>query len=239
MNGALLVKADLRAADLTFAQLRGADLAAANLMLARLTRADLRGASLRQANLQGASFDSARLGGTSLALAYVWRTQRMPDDLELVDLQGLHYDFACDDADAAGCVGQIMNQLPARKRARIADLAQALNPEVRPRQQTFTKDAGDAALGKQGLQSMKAYDDMLERIACSPVGSPYVARGMIASFMVVGEARLEPLHRRLVSATNSSVGAEECPGAKGLTAADLARLDSSTPRPNYSRGVRQ
>ena len=71
LNGAYLIRADLRGADLRGADLRGADLRetdlrGADLIGAYLIRADLRGADLRETDLRGADLRETDLRETDL-----------------------------------------------------------------------------------------------------------------------------------------------------------------------------
>ena len=94
MFRALLVGADLRAAqlqgaDLSWAQLQGADLLVAQLQSADLRGAELQGADLREAQLQGADLSYSQLQGASLVGA-----QLQGADLRMAQLQGASLQMA-------------------------------------------------------------------------------------------------------------------------------------------------
>ena len=86
LNGANLLRANFRSADMRYgsfvgAQLEGADLTSANLRQANLQKADLRNANLEDADLFGADLGQDDLTGARLAKA----------DLRNADLRGIKW----------------------------------------------------------------------------------------------------------------------------------------------------
>jgi uncharacterized protein YjbI with pentapeptide repeats len=258
LQGADLQSAQLQGADLQEAQMQGSLLREARLQGASFMSAKLQGASLREAQLQGATLAWANLQAASLEQASVWRASSgewpafvdlMPlEDLRSAEIGHLRHDarFEVEDPqmqklDFSTWLEVVLKDVPpqqkelARDRLRVLDPANP-SPESPvthdgPLSQEFWRVAREKQGDVSSYESVVATD--LEQVACSAMGAPYVVRGLIRVSGRLTEFR-SVLARRIV--TRIMAGARtradqetDCPGGRGLTHSDMAKLDKLLP----------
>jgi hypothetical protein len=219
-QGADLTQAQLQGADLTQAQLQGAGLTLAQLQGAKLDSAQLQGASLGCVQLQGASLDCTQLQGASLDHVFVWRT-KAPRDVdaerarinELQQTSETHGDFA-------DLKQKVETVVPRDYRERAPARISLLDPDKKSEWQP-----GAWTHLEQSSPQPKDYENTLravfQRVGCASVGAPYVIHGLVMSRF---NQRFTADPAQAASVATTFLTEETCPGARGLSESDKAKL---------------
>jgi uncharacterized protein YjbI with pentapeptide repeats len=200
LQGANLSVADLEDASLISAHLEGANLRRVNLERATLDYAKLQGASLNEANLRGVSIKWAQLQGADLSDADI-----------LVDVAGA-------DLRGAFVKGANLN----------------LDPELGAKlSSTQTMDA----LEKRDDESLDPAElRILEEVGCAADGAPYVIEGITSQLdrRFADDPPDRPIQPNYATREATVVSAfldmARCPGARGLSDADKAKLQRKLDR---------
>jgi len=246
LEGAYLPGANLRGADLNGAQLQGAylfsaDLRGSNLRAdlkgADLTEADLRGADLTAADLQGASLNGARLQGAWIAAAAVWRADARkanwkealvinpttePAQRELGEIAWNHYHFM-------ELKTRISKNIPEgdRRRDALKRIEPKLNPDIalegEKEMERVWIAREDSNPSREGFQRLLA--EQWRIIGCDANGAHFALKQMLNSvFSRDSEGMWQDDTKELPKLAATFLDAEHCPGARGLSETEVARL---------------
>lgn len=245
LQGASLFHAALQGAQLYRAQMQGAWLDTAELQGASLEEANMRGASLNEAQLQGASLRLAQLQGASLRHAMVWRA-RIGFAGDLIDIAGadpntmpwragktptpfMRLTTEANETQttfAAWRDALLENIPPGVNRDETKVRLSVLDPQVaKEPENVFEVEAWIEALSPS-LQDEEREEKLaafFAELGCSKEAAPYVARGLIQ------HGRLQSIGSQIgvvgARLRNGKFNPSACPGVKGLTEEDWAKLD--------------
>ena len=252
LQAARLGRANLQGASLISAQMEGVDLTNASLDLAslkvaRLERGDMEGVRLQGASLAGAvlfgvSFVGVSLHGASLTGAHVWRNEIEPDDADLSNLRHIAivqrlYGPQTEkprslDTGYEALLRSALAGVPQESQQALKDKLASLDP-VKPEPADAIDWTGIKGASLDAYSNILAAD--LEQIACVDgntdklpkekardlENAPYIIRGIVANGRLAdaGSAALPLIEKMLAP------GAPDCPGAAGLDADTLAKLN--------------
>jgi uncharacterized protein YjbI with pentapeptide repeats len=256
LQGASLVNAQLQGAWLAYAQLQGAILDGAGLQGASLdwahlegawlSRAQLQGASLWRAQLQGAILDGAELETASLNSVFVWRTApplREYLKSALIEMPRPEPKYACASAEEV-ChwddvwYAALKERIETVPEAFLRDAALKLIEPLG--KQPYEEDAASAQewrdLAAESQRSAKTYPGELAKalimIGCGASGAPYVIGGLVQQL----DGRFGDNLAQKAKVARAFLDEAKCPGAKGLSAENKARLREmrwpEPPQPN-------
>jgi uncharacterized protein YjbI with pentapeptide repeats len=250
LMGALLDGAQLQGAELGLAGLQGASLEFAQMEGASLDFAQLQGASLDGAQLQGASLNDAQLQGASLTMVFVWRAEPSPGEnatgafVAIPETEPKYRRLNCEVLKSCEWTGASFAILKAliedevsAGRLRTEALARITKLEKPP----YTQDEGSAKawaeLAKTSRGLPDAYAEVLAKklkdIGCAADGAPYVIAGLISQldhrFGTDTDPQRYPAQEAAVAA--AFLHEENCPGARGLSDDNKAKLQHMRDRP--------
>jgi uncharacterized protein YjbI with pentapeptide repeats len=254
--------AQLQGADLSFAHFQAAVLQAAQLQGANITNAELQGADLRNAQLQGAVLFLTHLQGADLGDAEAGNADLSDSDLDKTFVFRTHISNAklatasirsvvpdkldgsletetLTDADVDKWMASTTGFAPEKDKAQIIWRFRRLKPDFREEDPNETKWVGmeevSLALDPDGSHFRHRLAMILEDLACSAQGAPYVARSLIWQ-TIAGRTyrrRLALLGDQLdVFRTRLEEGRkdlEDCPGVVGLTEKNWRELETIQP----------
>jgi hypothetical protein len=229
--------AELQGASLDLAQLQGASLDNAQLQGASLDNAELQGASLARTQLQGASLVAAQLQGASLVDVFVYRVSGGPQiagaRVERPEIKPRYRFLDCVPPNVCGfspaafatLKKMIGTEVPAgrfrddalRRMARLDPDDQSIDAKLDPpanRWKEFEAAPPDRDEFEKGLA------DIFNKIGCAADGAPYVVHyltGWLGYRFAPGSSHPAVLAQAFLDDT-------KCPGARGLTDADKAKL---------------
>ncbi|ACK51480.1 pentapeptide repeat protein [Methylocella silvestris BL2] len=246
LQGASLDWAHLQGASLEWAQLQGASLAGARLQGALLDRAGLQGSLLDGTQLQGASLDRAQLRGASLSGALTWRADvlnanaggaliALPFSGQFFDCENIRlqirrlYRICTKGEKDFKSFMRVFDAVPEgglKKKATLR-LTKSLKVEAFPDQAPIVRKiaARWTALAKTPLPPADLLQEWPD-IACEEIGAPYVARallGRLRDYRFKTEAAAKAARADFSSGLLRKA---YCLGAKGLTDAEKAELQS-------------
>ncbi|SFK50294.1 pentapeptide repeat-containing protein [Methylocapsa palsarum] len=252
LQGASLFLAQLQGASLRAAQLQGASLIKTQLQGASLFLAQLQGALLGEAKLQGASLDSAQLPGASLQAAQLqgatlYLAELQGASLDYAQLQGaIMQDASVWRADARNAVAPetvvlspfserdaqsfddrrqfMMQTIPAGEKRddALARIEKRLKPDSFPDEKAiaddWTKKEKHSAAPAAVLAAWKTIGCRANDPKEDYLGAPYVARALLR--------RLDEFANEKAAKAKLVAAFLSCPGAKGLTEDEIAKLNA-------------
>ena len=234
LQGASLYKAQLQGAYLSEARLQGAYLNEAQLQGVNLNLAHLESANLNQAQLQGANLNQAQLQDASLSHVFVWRTT-LPSDVTgaFVDAPepGPKYSGLdclgikpCDwsETSYAALKSLIENSVPAGdKRDQALQRIKVLEkPYVAD--EASAKAWMDLASARPPGSYLRKLAKVLREIGCTADGAPYVIGALTPNL----DQRLDDNLSQEVEVTGAFLDEAKCPGARGLSEENKAKLQA-------------
>lgn len=244
LQGASLFRAQMQGASLDFAELQGASLDQAHLQGASLLGAELQGASLDDAQLQGASLDHpwlqgasldhAQLQGASLVGIFAWRADSRNTSTESARIVapvtkaiyvGLDCPIAlvCDwSADSFAALKRLIEkQVPeGERRADALKRIATLDPATRKPEEEMAEAWRGLAKSSSFDAYQKSLAERLRETGCDAVGAPYAIRGLLRNF----DRRFESGSTQPAALARAFLDEEHCPGARGLSEKDKAKL---------------
>jgi hypothetical protein len=251
-QGALLLGVQLQGASLNSVNLQGAWLDNAQLQAASLRHANLQGAWLKDVEFQGAWLKDANLADTWFVNPFLWRTAGSPTaskdlhnawkDVHIIS-SVLGRRFACSTNGEAHICDMginwfstlkllITDRVPEgeRRQATLEQIEQRLGAKKDTEEEeefmhTWTKQEHLST----GLNQDKFVDQWFTNVAeqwraagCDGDGAPYVVRELIAR---TTHWLFFPDQRPVVSKVAAAfLDAELCPGARGISEAEIAML---------------
>jgi len=247
-EGAQFDNAHMRAAQFGGAQLPGASFHYTELQAASLTGVNAVGASFNYAHLEGANFEHAQLRGADLRDAKLWRAAI--DDAAFGSTDVRRVDTTKPSPAPETMIADWLKSIPSgdardqaqRQLARLIDplspdpgtamnniwsaLAQCGWDEAATRA-AATAGSADPRCGLDPGRDDDGLAVLLTSLACQPSGnSQYVAAGL--ADRIIYEWSLEP-KRTVFGKVAKHLLSNECPGAKGLSADQIAQLKQLLP----------
>jgi len=245
-EGAQFDNAHMQAAQLGGAQLLGASFHYTELQAASLTGVNAVGASFNYAHLEGANFEHAQLRGADLRDAKLWRATI--DDANFASTDVRRVDTTKPSPAPETTIADWLKSIPsgdARDQAQrqLARLADPLSPDPGTAMNNIwsalaqcgwdeaaTRAAAGSADPRCALDPGRDDDSLavlLTSLACRPSGnSLYVAAGL--ADRIIYEWPLEP-KRTVFGKVAKHLLSNECAGAKGLSADQIAQLKQLLP----------
>ena len=233
LQGAVLDETSLQGAELDYATLSGASLNEAQLQGASLIGAQLQGASLRGAKLQGALLKDTYLQGASLAQASLWRTRGHPKLLDFTTLNDpinqtpLFEPLESNKFEAWR--DRILAKLPDdESRATVNERISVLDPDKSDPSDIVSET--DWAEARKKSPTGVAYEQQMTafliELACSSEDAPFSEHAPFVAHGLIYNRRIIEAGSHLPEVAEKLKDPKGCPGAVGLSADDLADLDS-------------
>jgi len=221
LQGASLDFAHLQGASLDSAQLQCASVNLANLQAAILNKANLQGASLDQAQLLGVTLFDAQLQGASFRNVFSWRADARQAIWE--DARVLNPQFDPMSLDLFEKLKQQFSDGAVRHAT--MRLIENLDPsKALEGEDEMTKVWQDQA---RASPAVEAFEKRLARtwreIGCAAQGAPYVLRRLLLRLENTSATFYEKSPHPAALAA-AFLDEEHCPGARGLTDSEKARL---------------
>jgi uncharacterized protein YjbI with pentapeptide repeats len=235
LQGASLLGAQLQGAGLDIARLQGAYLNEAQLQGANFSGAQLQGAYLNQAQLQGANLNQAQLQEALLSHVFVWRTTLPPDVTgAFVDAPEPRPKYSgldcpgskpCDwsETSYAALKSLIENSVPAGdKRDQALQRIKVLEKPSYVADEASAKAWMDLASARPPGSYFSTLAKVLSKIGCTADGAPYV----IATLTPNLDQRFDDNLTQEVEVTGAFLDEAKCPGARGLSEENKAKLQA-------------
>ena len=234
LKGALLKGAKLQGASLSRAQLQGAGLKEAYLLAARLDDAQLQGAALDGTQLQGALLDGVKVDGARFFEVFVWRTHPKfainKSVVQKVRAESIYREVDCLrpegcpwSTDSFRVLKRSIEEVPKGERRDDAlKQIEILDPWKGDEQaKEVMLDSWSEKYAKgSNEEHIRTRAEILRKVGCDLQGAPHVIRRLIKTF----ESDVDRFFADKPQLAAAFLDETTCPGARGLTKADKARL---------------